>query len=86
LQAIDRLKKAVEGKPRGWRGPNREQHLVEVFAGDVVECCAKVAQSTQVTADLKKGSAGLRPEQLVAIQADDCYHLIDQAGPASAEG
>ncbi len=90
--AIDRLKKALEGKPRGHRleggtlravpGGVREEPAqlhVTVLAADVAEACGTVAAPDGVTTALMAGAQAGKLDRLVVLQADDLYHLLDLA-------
>lgn len=93
MTAIESLKKALEGKTRGFRGdppgPRKEtpsadrrgtRQLVEVYAADVLEACDLVKDPDQIVKDLRMGSSAGKPDRFVVILADDCFHLVEKAG------
>jgi hypothetical protein len=85
--ALDRVKAAVKGKPRGRRG----KCLVTLDPTDVVEVCGLIPEKTQKVQDLLLGSSNVlpelekNPELKVHCQADCIYHLVEQADAAKPQ-
>lgn len=68
-------------KLKGFRGPQREQEHVELFAGDIVAVArAQGDKADPVVKMLEKGSRDLSPDSKVTIQADHAFFLLDQLG------
>lgn len=86
--ALDRLREALKGKTRGWRGKRNARQHAEAWPEDVVAACDLVpeGQRTPVVNDLRAGCAeaarkGDGRKEGVHVQADDLFHLLDLAAP-----
>lgn len=83
-KALDRIKKAVEGKPRdtldAWKD-NKQPALCEVYPDDVIEVADALPpeKATDYTRMLSKGCKAAATNKPVMIQVDDAWRLIEAA-------
>lgn len=77
--AADRIRLAIGDKIKGFKGPNREPLIVEVHPLDVIELCEGLKQHTDVSEILLKAAQRTKSHPSMNIQADDAWHLVEQA-------
>jgi hypothetical protein len=86
--AADRIRSVLQAKAdslgipleklRGLRGPKREQEIVALFAGDIVECCRAVVDPDPTIKMLERGSASSAQEAESNIYADHAFYVLDR--------
>lgn len=90
--AVDRIAAALKegGYVKGARGPNHGKKIngvlrlaiphIELLAGDLLEACNLCKNKTDIVLAQTKGSSANPPDSMVAIYADDAFHIVEQAG------
>lgn len=78
--AADRIRLAIGDKVKGFKGPKREPLIVEVSPLDVIELCEGLSQHTEISEALLGAATRTKGHRSMNIQADDAWHLVEQAG------